>query len=295
MSTGEPTPNRIEIIARAVAARCEEGIHADELRRLLAPPVQPNANRAPAAGDSESSVVSRALSETVALGFVRRERDRCYPGTVLPAPGADAFRAQLAAILLDPNHQQHQGQEDVPRALAWFLDQDPTRPIRFTGADVPKRIEAEYGPEVGAFGLTNESPRWHQFTYWACYLGYAWRLSYSTASDFVVPDPTEALVRILEPLLRERGQVPIREARAAWATASSVLDGGIVRNELHARRERRPPDDRTPLSASTSLALQRLEERGLLQLSEASNAPTAVLQLGNRRQPVSHLTLVGRA
>ena len=296
ISTGEPTPNRIEIVARAVATRGEAGIPADELRRRISPAPLQRGGQTQHERDAESQLVARVLSEALALGLVWRDaQDRYYPGDGLPAEGADSFRAHLAAILLDPGRAERAGQEHVPRALAWFLEQDPTRPVRFTGDDVPERIKREYGEDVDSFGLTNENPRWHQFTYWACYLGYAWRLSYSPTSEFVVADPTEALERILAPLLHERGELPIRDARAAWATASPVLDGGAVRSELYELRTKRPPDDRTPLSASTSLALRRLEERGLMRLHEASNAPTLLLTLGGRTQPVSHLVPAGRS
>lgn len=280
ITVGEATPNRVEIIARAVAARGEAGIQTDELRRLLGPDAASN-----------SVVVPRALSETISLGLVREERGQCFPGTDLPADDAEAFRTHLAALLLDPDRADER-QKDVPFALAWLLEQEPTRPIRFTGDNVPELVKQQCGDSADEIGLTNEDPRWHQLTYWACYLGYAWRLKYSaavTAVDFLVPDPTEALARVLLPLLQERGELPIREARDIWAVASPVLDGGTARRHVHSLFREPTYEEQTTLSASTSLALRRLEDRRRLRLFERADAPTMVLQLGQARRPVSHL------
>lgn len=279
ITTPEATPNRVEIIARAVAARGEVGIPADELRRLLSPDAPQN-----------SVIAARALSETVSLGLVRQERGRCFPGSDLPAD-AEACRGRLADQLLDPANAGER-QKDVPFAIAWLLEQDPTRPIRFTGDNVPELVRQQCGDDAAEIGLTNEDPIWHQLTYWVCYLGYAWRLNYSStasAVDYVVPDPTDALGRILLPLLQEHGQLPIREAREAWAAASPVLDGGTARRHVHSLFREPTYDDQTTLSASTSLALCRLEERGLLHSPERSDARTLIVQSGERMRPVSHI------
>lgn len=292
------TPNRVEIVYRYLLSRPGAGEAEDILRAELTPPalagrrgdgaVETQAEDA--AGGGSSAITSSVLIEARKLGVIETgEADQVRVPAPLRAAG-DGLLAHLEAVLLDPAQAGPAGQEDFARALSWLLEQDPAEPINF-GENLRPRVEDEFGPEVNAFGLTNYS-RLQNLYYWARYLGYAWRLETPGNPAAVLPDPSDALARHLPEFFAERDELPIRDLVRAWAGPCPVLESGAARGEIleRQRAERRRSD--THLSISTSLALTRLERRGLIQLVQPklrSDAPTYLLSTWPDSMSVSHV------
>jgi hypothetical protein len=110
--------------------------------------------------------------------------------------------------------------------------------------------------------------------YWARFLGYAESLLIGD-STVVVPDPTEAIARHLANVFEGAPKLPIARFFEAIARPCPVLELGETRSIV----EKRMTTPRVPkmLSSATCLALWRLESRGTLKLSHASDAETWLL------------------
>jgi hypothetical protein len=278
------TPNRLEIVYRYLVDRDGGETEAD-LHALLAP-----TSLQRRADPGESAIVAEVLREARNLGLVESDSDskfRVPDG--LPVLSTDGFRAYLVNTLLNPTRAAETGQSAVGRALAWFLTQDPSVGLA-PRQNVAAQVEADCGSGVASFELTN-SDRFNQFHYWARYLGYAWRVEVPGAPATVVPDPTVAVARLLPALLEAVGEMPLGELLRAWAECCPVLEGGAVRlevEEMFPTAKRRPL---TELSRSTSLALRRLEDRGLIRLERRADAVAYSLGIWPTPVAASHVIL----
>lgn len=263
------TPNRLEIIIR-VLARCGD-LTQDDLLSLLSP----SSLAGDDAEDGPGATATNALAEAKRLGIVVEER-AASGGTVLTL--AEPFRGRtppsllsyLEPILLDPATAAQFDQEDVPKALAWLLSQDPRAPID---------LSSNLGPQTD--GILSSTGLAQQFAYWARFLGYAWHFA-GQQKSWLVPDPTGALGRHLPALLSGAGEVRLDTLPATWATVCPVLEGGPLRPfDAFARR----------FSRATSLALLRLEQQGTVRLIRLADAPPALLALEETTQTYTHVAL----
>jgi len=177
--------------------------------------------------------------------------------------------------------------------LAWLLDQNPKSPID-TRQNVRSTIETQCGPEVNAFELTSAS-RAQNFYYWARYLGYAWYVGVGDSPTMIVPDPTAAIERHLSRLMIPGQTWPLVQLVASWGDLSSVLEGGAARTEIEGLMQLalRRPDGM--LSRSTSLALERLDRRGIIHLERQADAPAIMLGVWPDPLPISHVTYLRTA
>jgi hypothetical protein len=285
------TPNRIEILCRLMSGPGEGGMERGDVQAMLSP----SALRRQGNTDS-GGMAQEVVSEALRLGLIEsvaQEDKSALLRFVPPAePAEQEIRTRLERLLLNPDRAAEAGQRGFPLAMAWFLAQDPARPLRFS-ENIRQEILDQCGGEDD-FGLTNLS-RAEQFAYWARFLGYAWHMGVPDRPDAVVPDPTEALTRLLPQLLAGHGDVPLQAVMDAWRTACPVLEGGTARQELEERliAERQRPADR--LSRSTSLALTRIERRGLIRMQRLADAPALLLGSWQAVRPVSHISLASEA
>lgn len=282
------TPNRVAIVVATLAGLPRRTIGRDELVELLSP-------RTLQRGDAEggTTIARGVLDEAQRLGLIMVEDGRYRLAQGVPTDGP-LLLAWLHERLVVPSHAQEAGQENFPRALAWFLGQDPARPVAASGPDPAARprarITAEFGADVGAFELTMDA-RVQNFAYWARYLGYAWFLELD--SKTFIPDPTKAINRTILRRFRSSESLTIEEFLGSLAEECPVLEGGRARSDIDSMLpgERRPRIDRDGLSRSTSLALNGLEEEGLLELRNVSDSRSVVLNLLGGARPVSHVTV----
>ena len=297
------TPNRVEIIARYLQSRGERGVARDDLIAQLSPDSlqSKSASEGDDVGEGRSSVPPiEALDETLRLGLAERF-DKQVDNKVtewirhISYPGQHdiSLRERLETILLDAEAAEEHGQREFRRALAWFLSQDPVRPIDIR-QNVRSTIDRECSPQVNAFELTN-SDRSRNFYYWVRYLGYGWYVGIGDTPTMIVPDPTEVLARHLSRLMTPAQPWPLARLVAEWGSLSPVLEGGSARDEVEellASVRRRPTGT---LSRSTSLALQRLDQRGVIHLERQADAPAMMLDIWPDPLPISHVTYLRMA
>jgi hypothetical protein len=291
------TPNRIEIVARYLESLGERGLAYDELMAQLSPPVL---RRASTSDDGDeigeeptkpAKPATETLSEMTQLGLVERfNNDGVASVRFVASKGQEiaSLLERLEHILLNTETAEAADQQDFRRALAWLLAQDPESsiPVR---RNVSSKIEEQCGAEVKAFDLTNES-RVQNFYYWARYLGYAWYAGIGDAPTIIIPDPTAALVRHLPRLMATGQTLPLAQLVASWGKLSPVLEGGDARNEVEELMQPQLSRLNGTLSRSTSLALERLDRRGIIHLEQQADAPAIMLSVGSDPLPISHIT-----
>lgn len=284
------TPNRIEIIARYLESRGARGVSRVDLEKILSPEALRRTT------SEVSSTVTEALTESFRLGLAERfdfegsEFIRFVASTDLkPA----SLLERLERILLNSDTAETTGQSEFRRALAWLLSQDPRTPMKIN--ENPRlRIQEQCSGAVNSFDLTDYS-RAQNFYYWARYLGYAWCIGQKTGvqgetQTVVVPDPTVALLRHLPRLMSLGERRPLAQLIEAWSDLVPVLEGGTARIEVEELMEPALLAQQGMLSRSTSLALERLDRRGVIRLERQADAPVRLLATWPDPQPFTHVT-----
>ncbi len=283
------TPNRLGIVVATLGALPRQSIARDDLVELLSP-------RALQRGDTEggTTIARGVLDEAQRLGLVVLDEGKYRLAEGAPAPGPELL-AWLHERLVFPARAQEVGQENFPRALSWFLMQDPARPIAGSGSDPSERprarIAQEFGAEAGSFELTMDA-RVQNFAYWARYLGYTWFLEVDGKTTFV-PDPSVAMDWSITRHVPDGELMRIEELLAFLAEHLPALEGGRARLEVESLLpvDRRPRLDQDGLSRSTSLALNRLEDSGRLELRNESDSRSILLNLLGGGRRVSHVLI----
>lgn len=283
------TPNRLEMLVRAIAAE-PEGIDADELLGRLSPGVLRDEQ-----GDEGGGVMARrVLQEATGLRLVEKRVDLLFltdPSSADPA----RLQAWLHDHLTDAQAADEVDQKAFPRALAWFLTQDPLHPIPTASTDPSETAWALIGASLGEdsplYELGSEAP-FRQFGYWARYLGYATHLRTSRSRTAFAPDPTEAVSRIVETRFKAGEEFPIREFVDRLGQYSPVLDGGATRAQIEASLvPALRPDRSRDLSRSLSYAFACLDDARVLRLHSRADAPQLALVIGDTRRSCTHVTV----
>ena len=297
ITTFTAMPNRLTIVWKYLLECGPNGASSDQLESLISPPSlkrqkpEQEDDEEPGPASRRTGIYDGVLTEIQNLGIVEKD-DRGILTLSKNAPQKDALSLveYLERVLLDPELAEEHGQKAFPKAMSWLLTRDPFWPLVFQGG-FRAEVTGDCRDDVGSFELTNQA-RSQQFIHWAIYLGFAWRLSTGN-HDAVFPDPTEALKRNLPLVMPSGSQVPIQEVVGNLADRVPVFEGGGARKEveglLHLGKIRQ---DRT-LSRSTSLALERLEQSGLIKMERPADAPAWNLNRGTGMRPVSHITWLG--
>jgi hypothetical protein len=156
---------------------------------------------------------------------------------------------------------------ELTRALTWFGQ------LRSTTGPYSTANYERY-QDLGVRVIENNT-RWNVFDRWVVFLGFGWRIG-----EAVVPDPTRAILSVLDDLLPVGLEVPLPSLLAQLAERLPALDGGSFHTEYLDAIGRRAGWDERRLSEPLSLALIRLERRGLLELYGGGDAESRVLRLG---------------
>ena len=270
----EVVPNRITAAARYLHGR--KSVSDNEFRAALSPP---SLKQSPEA-------YNRFLNELKRLALFEFADSSWHLGRDVSSP-LDV-RAQLEAELIaDPEAAGRSGHTNFAPAIAWFLMQDPVRPP-VVGENWHPHIERDC-PGEDAFELSNEE-RSRQFAYWVVFFGFGWRLG--TGGDQVlVPDPTDALRRHFRAAFAPGDRLSLIDAIGRVAKDCPVFEGGATRESVAATaaaRLSRPP---AALSRSTSFALERLADEGVLRLESDADAAAVTLDLWPDRRVVTHVVL----
>jgi hypothetical protein len=175
---------------------------------------------------------------------------------------------------------------ELTRALTWFGQLRAT-----TGPYSTANYERYQDQSVR---VIENNTRWNVFDRWVVFLGFGWRIA-----DGVVPDPTSAALAALDDLLPVGEEVPLPSVLAQLAARLPVIEGGAYHNAYLEAIGARAKWDERRLSEPLSLALIRLERRGILELFGGGDAESRVLRLGadvdRSHQFVKRVASVGAA
>lgn len=279
----EATPNRVRLLVSVLADR-PSGETAERLRAFCSPDTLHRAVQDPIA------IFRATLAATKDLGLIEEAGDKLrVRDGVLTRKGdfaADVFTA-IERALLPPEAEADLGQADFARAVAWFLMQSPRRPIQISinpRSEVQKQMALH---EDAVFDLTNRD-RFNSFHYWCRFLGYG----EVVAGRDLIADPTSALRRHLPQAMGGDREAPILSLLGRLAKQTPVFEGGRVRREIEADTKPEFQRESQRLSESTSFALHRLAEEGVLNLLARSDAHALILDLGaDAPRRVSHIEL----
>jgi hypothetical protein len=257
----EGVPSRVLGIVRLLSQSHTRTASREDLIAIMSPP----GLRAP--GEVPGNQVPNAVGVAIDLGLIAESGDELRLD-----PGLDRKQAStldgLAEIILF--RLLAGNDEDFLHVVAWFLDEDPYgRPISW--ATAAQTLPATYGDQ--RFGLNDV--RFSLASYWMSFLGFARRVE----SNAFVPDPTSAMRRVLQAFLKKKSRMPLTDLRNMLPVQAPIFEGGRWRSTVRAARQF--PLKESEFGLSTSLALLRLDEAGVIRLEMKSDGePVTMLDAG---------------
>lgn len=285
----QAVPSRLLSVYAAVA-ETENGLPRENLASWATPPSLSTRGGGDEDGTS-TALFTNSLSEARRLGLVEEDGDRLrVPEAARGKSDRSAdleahFLSYLRDTLFDTERAASAGQTGVLYALAWFLTKSPLKPIGFS--DAPQNLLRE---DLGQFAEKAElgsTSSFQNLLYWARFLGFATVIG-GAGTRRAFPDPIRAISAALDKVLPDNSWVDIDVFLSRLATTYPVLEGGSVREEVEANRTLPPaPDGR--LSVASSLALQRLADRGSISLDVVADARVRILDFGGSTKRVSRV------
>ena len=272
---GEPTvaPSRMWAIITLLRTS-EDGIDMADVERALMPTARlsEQGGRAMLGKNLLEAREARLVEEVD--GRLRLAPD--VPDALL-TPTEEPLAALAQALFEDAS-----GRNDaLGYALAWLLDQDPYASGGIgEWQEVVRRMSEE---QVDGLTRVTNSATYSAFAAWATWLGFAHGSPLGDGG--LIPDPTPHLRVVLPSLLKPGEEVPFAEAIRRVSARVPVLEEGRYRDAV---LQDRPANH---LSLTSSLAWMRLEDEGLIELSQPSDADVTILVAPDTARPVSLLTL----
>jgi hypothetical protein len=169
-----------------------------------------------------------------------------------------------------------EGARDLTYSLAWYLRQDLYAPPAVWDPQPPlQSVQVAQQQQLGGPVLLVNDTRWGAFVRWATYLGFAVHHAYDT-TGYLVPDPTVAVWDALSVCCPgKRGEVGLPSVVNSIGNYLPVLDGGMYRQEVEAHLRPGTFKEYTTHTLTTAMghSLRRLEDIGLIALSDQADAP----------------------
>ncbi len=266
-----------------------------DLLELVAPPsvVQ----------DGKPDMAKKTLTRWKQLGFFSEVGGVISLGPTIasiPVENLHGVRSAILRLVLAPENNsalladggddaEISKAEDLTRALAWALAQDPyTFPATYKGGE---SLQREQGVQPTVF--TNDT-RWNGFAEWAVFLGVVW----TAGSRSLVPSPAFAVRSVLSDVFLGAAELSQGDFFARLAALLPIVDGGNFRTTVDAQITR-PRYKQLPnqVSPTLSAALLTLEAEGTLRLEARSDAPNRILlgAAGRELHSLSHVLRLGTA
>lgn len=188
----------------------------------------------------------------------------------------DRFRALVCGALLGravADSDAGVEPSDVALGVTWLCSLDPARPLPWGWDDGPESMVAS----VGLRDVINGVTQWRTFRRWATALGFATasqpRVAGRRSVDVLIPDPT---VAIEDALPSVPPATSAREFVELLAQRVPAIDTGRLAasaSELGVRYDAR---GEAMLGPAVGGALERLERRGRVQLTQSADARNRV-------------------
>ncbi|SEH06417.1 protein DpdG [Candidatus Venteria ishoeyi] len=282
-------PNRLKIYYAYLLDKTK-GEEQEKLFNLVAPSSLDRKNNSE---ESKKPLHKDVFAELKLLDLVEEQENKILlkysPGKreLNSAGGLDAyFLALMENRLVLSGGVENYGQADFPKALAWFLMQNPANPFEWSNP-VGKLSDTEttWLRQNADIVVT---ARFQNFLYWTNYLGYTSFVG--TNKPFIIPDPTKAIERHLPNVFDSNSELRMDEFITALGASCPVLENGVVRNDIEAINPTKSLGrEEGHLSKSTSLALKRLDISGKLKLSKHADADVILLDWGSDMGRYSHI------
>lgn len=247
-------------------------------------------------GEGSSKLLSHSLSEARRLGMVEEEAEGNLRLSELARTAGrrgdkpeQRFRAFMRHTLFDTDRSADAQQSSFMLAMVWFLGVSPFTPPSFS-AEQQVNVKLEVGDHASKLELTTQSA-YQNFAYWARYLGFAAFVGTRAGDRRVIPDPLDAIDGALEPIFSLERRLSVEGFLARLATIYPVFETGSARTEYDGLRLRADASGGVSITAATSLALQRLADRGRIKLTSVADAQSRILNLGHRQARISHVEL----
>jgi len=176
--------------------------------------------------------------------------------------------------------------DDLGRAIAWFLAQDPLDGGWTLDRVAETLLNTPFADEVG---ITKDT-KYGSFRDWVCYLGFGWQVDVDgSENQGLLPDPTAYLQRRLPDLVNAPGEeMKMVQFMRRLTELCPVFEAGRLRRSVDDMFSSRPDNH---VAASTSFALERLERSGIVRIDAKADAPNPrVLQRGSKIIQASHVT-----
>lgn len=185
----------------------------------------------------------------------------------------DMLRGLMEPVLFDPARAEETNNDDFALALCWLLECNPCDAPRF-GAEPAELMRPILGDSYDRTGCRNET-NFKPFVYWASFMGFAIRYG-----DRVVPDPSRAIERALPDIFAQTRSHPSQDFFSALSDRYPVFEQGDRRTDFDDLREDGKGGDPTRVTEATSLALARLQGRGLVVLEQKADGAGLVFGAG---------------
>lgn len=290
-------PNRLFMLFRYLLHKGSAGETKERLEAFFAPP----ALRTPIGGEetetANSTIFDHVLREAKLMRLVEEADDRIklrqhFTNSEIKRTGEDGlFLGLIERLLLQPEEAHEGGQKSFAYALCWLLMQNPSEPLDYNENFV-NRVINDLGEDARSYQLTNKS-RCQNLLYWARYLGFCTWIS-AGPQTVVVPDPTRVLGRLIPSLFQKEHRMRLADCIIALGALCPVLETGVIRREVEALARPGLGTEPEVLSRSTSIALKRLEHKGIIQLERLSDADVISVFSDGERKGFSHITYIAR-
>lgn len=300
VTTAQAVPSRLLAIYATLFAG-EQGEPKERIEAYATPPSLAGRG-ADEDGEPSTTLFTNTLQEARRLGLVEDADGRlrltaeARGGGKKGQPSERYFRDYMRRTLFDPARAVETQQAGFMLALAWFLNANPLKPMGF--GDGPQiALKVDIGDQASKTELTSLN-RYQNFLYWARYLGFATFFGARDGEDTArraVPDPTRAIADVLPVIFSEEPELPIETFLSRLATVYPVFERGSARLDYEEMRLNPTSGTGHRLSITTSLALQRLNDRQMIAMTSVADAPARVLDFGLREGRVSHVALKSAA
>ena len=270
-------PNRLEMLVDFLKSE-KKSYTKSELEDLFSP----------SSGRGESSVFKEVYSVADSLSIFNFEEQES--GSSLISLNSTLKKQPLITYIEEQIFKKEFALKDkFAFAVSWLLIQSPKKPIDWSD-NISTRVSRDLNDEFSELELTNNSRSQH-FIYWCQYLGFVQKVAIGI-KPYVIPDPTKAIMRHMKNIFSVDREMEFSVFLNKLSDVIPVLEYGWIRELIEDKaigELKRNPEE---VSISTSLALLRLEEKGMIKLLSKSDADVVSLS-GIINKRITHIKYTG--
>jgi len=271
-SKSTATPNRVEILLEFIKDEKKQ-YTKKELQELFSP--------------QSDSVFKDNFSILDSLQLIKIEND-------IVNLNIEKFKYSIVEVIKNAIfNDEFVYKDNFVYALAWLMIQDSDSIIGLDfSAQVNNIIMEDLNKNFSELDLTSNAS-WQNFYYWCSYLGFATK-SFISKKSYIIPDPTDAIAYELGLIFNEKKELTIDGFLKKLALKIPVLEFGSARIKIMENTREGLSLTENQISFATSLALLRLEARGIIKLKQKSDAYSMSLSNSNEKRIISHILYLGK-